>query len=159
MNSNTLLHSQASSTTELISKLHEQNLTPRYTKPDTPLHKTWHSVTQNHLIGPTISLYVYKHKLRLVPFLHEYFKISFDPSHAVRLSVCLSSSKQLTPSLCVFHILPPSYHPTPIFVLITCFRLRSSWICYVSNLKNSKAINTGVQLRIPPPPAGDPSCH
>jgi hypothetical protein len=47
MNSNTLLHSQASSTTELISKVHEQNLTLRYTKPDTPLHKTWHSVTQN----------------------------------------------------------------------------------------------------------------
>jgi len=110
---------------------------------DNPWHKTWQSLTKNMKIREhkTTKLVLPKIDInRNWDLFPSYMNILKYPSiHHMRyfcLSVCLTSSKQLTPSLCVFHIiLLPSFIPPPTFVLITCFRFRSSWICYVSNLK------------------------
>ena len=108
-----------------------QGMTIRDTRHDNPWHKTWQSVTQDMTIRDTRHDNLWRQTTKLVlPKIYisrnrdmfpSYMNILQYPSiHHMRyfcLSVCLTSSKQLTPSLCVFHIIPlPSFIPTqPLF--------------------------------------------
>jgi len=138
--------------------IRDKNMTIRDTRNDNPWNKTWQSVTQNMTIRgtkhdnlwqkrenpwhKTTKLFLPKMYItRKWDLFPSYMNILKYPSiHHMRyfcLSVGLSDFQQAADTfpLCFPYHPPPLLHPTPTFVLITCFRFRSSWICYVSNLK------------------------
>ena len=123
----------------------------RETRHDNPWRKTWQPVTQNMTIfdkkrenpwHKTTKLVLPKiYITRNWDLFPSYMNILKYPSiHHMRyfcLSVGLCDFQQAADTfpLCFPYHPPPLLHPTPTSVLITCFRFRSSWIRYVSNLK------------------------